>query len=802
MSKITPDIQQTINSLQANWVWVPDWTDSSLHNTAARLVSFTRSFNLPSISSPSEEAVIHFSADTRYKLFVNGQRVAVGPTRSHPTIWYYDTLDIGPFLKQGENHVEFLVIRYFASSRGGMPFERTTFPGLTVYGSAGEVDLSSKQGWKAVIDESRLYPTGLIDDVFLHINERVKPTPAIKPVTPKPYAFKTLNGELAPWRLQPRSIPMPESTHVNVNTVRAIQSTSSSSFEDWSSYLSGASTLNLPAGSSHSLDIQADVHSTAFIRWVFRAATQNTQVKLKLMYSEGYELEPRQYPFFRTKADRTNPTNGHIIGPFDEVVLDIPAGQEVVYEPFWFRTFRLIRLNAEVVGSADVQLVGFSATQVNYPLDVKGSWKEPGDEYSERIWDVSIRTMRNCMFDGYSDCPFYEQLQYSGDSRSVGLFHYLLSGDDRLMRQAITNFAASITPEGLTQSRFPSHVPQIIAGFSLYWILQICDHHLFFGDTAYAKSFVPKIDGVFEFFDSHIDELGLVSGLSEDVWQYCDWVTTWGADDSHPDKGVPTSGRKSNRHTYLSLLYAYVLQQAARLLREVGRPGNADEYETRASSLRQAIKNHCYDGSFFTDSTADVADDLSYSQHCQVFAVLAGIPSRDDTPRLLTQSFNEGSTDKNFSKCSYVMMFYALRAFAQAGDAVYEDYYSKAWNPWRKMLDNNLTTWEEDDVRQRSDCHAWGSVPIYEFCTEVAGVKPLAAGCQKVLFKPRLGLSKEVEVKVALGSDNLATVAWRTTQGGKKRVSFRLESKVEVVSQLPGGELVEHGQVDQLEFEL
>ncbi|OCF39437.1 alpha-L-rhamnosidase [Kwoniella heveanensis CBS 569] len=800
MSKITPDVQQTINSLQANWVWVPDWVDSSLHNTAARLVSFTRSFNLSSIPS---EAIVHFSADTRYKLFVNGQRVAVGPTRSHPTIWYYDTLDIAPYLQKGENKVEFLVIRYFASSRGGMPFERTTFPGLTVFGSAGEVDLSSKEGWEAVVDESRLYPTGLIDDVFLHINERVKPTPANKAVTPKPYAFKTLNGELAPWRLRPRSIPMPESTHVNVNTVRAINSASSSS-DDWSSCLSGKDQLALPGGSSHSLDIQADVHSTAFVRWTFKA-TETTQIKLKLMYSEGYELEPRQYPFFRTKADRTDPTNGHIIGPFDEVILDIPAGKAVIYEPFWFRTFRLIRLNLDVLGSAPVELVGFNATQVNYPLDVKGSWKERGDEYSERIWDVSIRTMRNCMFDGYSDCPFYEQLQYSGDSRSVGLFHYLLSGDDQLMRQAITNFAASITPEGLTQSRFPSHVPQIIAGFSLYWILQICDHHLFFGDTTYTKSFVPKIDGVFEYFDSHIDVLGLVSGISEDVWQYCDWVTTWGATDTHPDKGVPTSGRKNNRHTYISMLYAYVLQQAAQLLRQVGRPGNADEYETRASSLRAAIKKHCYDGSFFTDSTADVADDLSYSQHCQVFAVLAGIPSPKETPRLLTQSFDQSSTaGKDFSKCSYVMMFYALRAFAQAGDSVYEEYYSKAWNPWKKMLDNNLTTWEEDDVRQRSDCHAWGSVPIYEFCTEVAGVKPLAAGCKKLLFKPRLALSQNVEVKVALGQDNLATVAWKSegSQGKKTvKVSFKLEKKAQVISQLPGKEPVDHGEIDQLEFE-
>jgi len=96
------------------------------------------------------------------------------------------------------------------------------------------------------------------------------------------------------------------------------------------------------------------------------------------------------------------------------------------------------------------------------------------------------------------------------------------------MRQTLSNFAASVTFEGLTQSRFPSHVPQLIAGFSLYWVLQVCDHHLYFGDTPFTRSFLPRIDGVLDFFSAHIDDNGLVSGLPDDVWQYVDWVTTWG----------------------------------------------------------------------------------------------------------------------------------------------------------------------------------------------------------------------------------------------------------------------------------
>lgn len=146
-----------------------------------------------------------------------------------------------------------------------------------------------------------------------------------------------------------------------------------------------------------------------------------------------------------------------------------------------------------------------------------------------------------------------------------------------------------------------------------------------------------------------------------------------------------------------------------------------------------------------------------------------------------------------------MMRFYALRAFAIAGDEIYESFWTRAWDPWQKMLENNLTTWEEDDVRQRSDCHAWGSVPVYEYCTEVAGLHPVAPGSKKVSFQPRVRLSAEIDAKVALGRDNLASVSWKRGQDGNTvHVQLQLEKAVEVTSRLPGCDETEHGLVDSL----
>lgn len=144
------------------------------------------------------------------------------------------------------------------------------------------------------------------------------------------------------------------------------------------------------------------------------------------------------------------------------------------------------------------------------------------------------------------------------------------------------------------------------------------------------------------------------------------------------------------------------------------------------------------------------------------------------------------------------MKFYAFRAFAIAGDEVYESFWHAMWEPYRNMLANNLTTWEEDDVRQRSDCHAWGSVPIYEYCTELAGVKLVAPGSAKILFKPRLRLASSLNAKVAVGRSNVATVSWKRSTSGSKIIELQLERSIEVVSKLPNAEEVNHGIVDRV----
>src|SRR3954471_22330936 len=66
------------------------------------VLHFRREFELP--RAPGKMPV-QVSADQRFILYVNGQRVASGPSTGTPKSWRYATLDLAPQLHAGRNVV-------------------------------------------------------------------------------------------------------------------------------------------------------------------------------------------------------------------------------------------------------------------------------------------------------------------------------------------------------------------------------------------------------------------------------------------------------------------------------------------------------------------------------------------------------------------------------------------------------------------------------------------------------------------------------------------------------------------------
>ncbi|KAJ4197146.1 hypothetical protein NW767_009038 [Fusarium falciforme] len=802
-------------NFDSTWIWHPDWVEDPTSSSAGGFVNFRREFVLDHI--PQNPVRVQISADTRYKLYINSRFIHAGPVKGDQQAWFFDELDIQPHLQPGTNHVAIRVLRFYYASRFASSFPRTPFPGLLIRQvprddvDVRNIDIHTNESWETTIDVSARLPNDMKDDDFLHVFEdidsRRRQYPIWVPATIQ--KFLTSFGLATPWRLSPRLIPYPQLEPTAFKAVHNIRSSETRS--SWESMLlqpeGGKPDMSvlLPAGTVHHVELEVEHHMTAYIAFRFLRPVAGGS-SLVVTYSECYEDEPVQLPYVRVKGDRRD-TSMRLFGPRDRYVFAGPLEpgaatqhyeaeeNEEYFAPFHFRTFRFMALDIQVASGADLVLQRIDITKTNYPLQVVADVNPPPDaQWARDLWTVSLRTLINCMHDCYEDCPFYEQLQYAMDTRSSALFTYCISGDDRLARQAIMQLHNSFQPAiGLTASRAPAHHLQIIPHFSLFWVCMVVDHYDYFGDAKFVNKFLSMSYAVLETFNSRIDaKLGLVRSVEAlDQWDFVDWVDAW------KPFGIPPAARRTSFQTFTNSLYAYTLKRLAAMLSDMGRENLAGAYNAQADIIVRAIQDHCFDGHYFTDGLARQAESTDYSQHNQVWAVLCGAVSDERGASLLTRSLATADTQTNLrsdsdppgtqlslrnrilTPTSTAMSFYTFRALSQVGRGVYEAHFSRLWDPWRAQLAQNVTTWVEDNVSQRSDCHAWGSLPLYEFIAEVAGVKPTAPGWAAISFKPRLNLFRTLDVKVPLGGtpgSRVARVQWTTYDGDAKvKVTLSVE---------------------------
>ena len=77
--------------------------------------------------------------------------------------------------------------------------------------------------------------------------------------------------------------------------------------------------------------------------------------------------------------------------------------------------------------------------ETRYPLESASNFSA-SDPRLGQFFPIAMRALQMCSHETYMDCPYYEQLQYVGDTRLEALITYALTSDDRLPRQALRTF--------------------------------------------------------------------------------------------------------------------------------------------------------------------------------------------------------------------------------------------------------------------------------------------------------------------------------------------------------------------------
>lgn len=759
--------------MTAKWIWI------NKNEERPQLAFFKKSVILENDDAHAE---IKITADSRYKLYVNGTLIQVGPSKGSFQEHFYDIVDLSNNLTKGTNIISIKVLHYPAKHlAGNFGIHRTETPGLFVEGRITDgiktITLQSDDSWMS--KEITSYKIISEDDVFapLQIYEDYQGSEVDLQLFNQDstgwnrafvYGENQVNNLLKTANLKKRSIPFlyrKKRTFAGVSALRQ----SEFSEDDWQQFLIGCRELTIPASKKEIVEITSGEEMTGYLRLRLKGGAG---ASIKLLQSEAYVSPDKTVVnglIIPVKGDRTDAKSGYLAGFSDlyHVAGYGRKGQEEVYAPFWFRTFRFIRLEI-TTGSEPLILSKFDYQETGYPLMVKTE-VETSDKTLNQIWNLSERTLRRCMHETYEDCPFYEQLEYIMDTRAQILYTYTISGDDCLARNAIRHFRNSQREDGTLNAAYPSYEKNVIPGFSIYYILMVYDHMMYFDDQKLLEENLDCIDRVLNFFELRRTKegyVGVLGGLNgqADYWSFIDWTAEW-----NETTGVP-SAIKKGPITMESLLYIYGLQAAAKISAHLGRLGQSRIYLERAKEVQKAVLNYCFSPNEMLQDGPGVEE---YSQHCQVLGVLTGTLDKQIGRRALEKTIQDKAS---YAQCSVAMSFYLFQSLDQTELYEYADDY---WNIWRRMLKKNCSTSVEAEAGERSECHAWGALALYELPTAVLGVKPASPGYATVKIHPHTENLQWAKGRV-ITPKGFVTISWKKQKNSKLFINYQLPQGLEV----------------------
>ncbi|MBN2581612.1 MAG: hypothetical protein JXL80_00990 [Planctomycetes bacterium] len=733
-----------------------------------------------------DETALHISADSRYRAWLNGQVVSRGPCRSTPDAYRYETVPLAGLLRPGENVLLVEVLWYGPRSPWA---EVHLSPGLwAMIGPDRQGQwLTTDQDWQVtrwsgpedpaaavrgsmprmLVDPiETIAPPADLDDVMQWMDRCSRPALHVERAQ-APYTRDRAMGYTH--ELSPREIPLLEETPVEpVSVLECGQvETSSPPIDAWQIQGSlhpsprpveafwgkAAAPLRFETGGTHYVIVNMGRLVTARVRLHLDVPTGSL---VELRYAEALSRD-------RHKAVRDDPAAGTVEGYYDSYVR--PSAGPCCIETFAWRTFRFLRIAVHhPAGPATIRRLETIFTA--YPFTMRASF-ESSDPLHRKLWDVSWWTARLCAHEHYEDCPYYEQLQYVGDTRLQALVSYMATADFRLARQALRQFARSRRHDGMISSRSPliDSKKQIIPNFALIWIEFLEDYWRYSGDASLPAELMDDVRGVLDWFEP-FDRNGLLRDVP--YWVFTDW--------SFPCNEQRTAGSEGE----LNLRRVAALQSAARLAGAVGNTTLAHDFARRARRAARACRQQLRrddDGLF-----ADDADGSVLGEHASLLAVLYDVIGQREGRAILRRL--HGRSD--LARTTLYYSYYTFRAYEKLG--LWAEAYRRRLHNWTDQLALHATTWFERPEPTRSDCHAWGSWILCDLLTSVLGITPGAPGFARVRVAPNLSDLTYARGRMPTVRGDVA-VGW---QRGNGRISYELELPPDAPGVLVGPDGREH----------
>jgi hypothetical protein len=393
------------------------------------------------VAGPGEGHVF-LSAHSRYRLYLNRELIGYGPCKGDHARQFFDGYALR--LPDGGGVLSVKVVAFppqecAEPGHAGPDFcmNRACGAALCVHGEIGDVDISTGVAeWKSTVTEE-MEPIPNQIAPWLGYTERVDAA-KMPPVSALPCggtqalcaAMDDRWGVCPPFMAFRR--PIPQLDIGGSERLAKPASETGCAFDD-------RGVVTVPPNASAGIELDAGELITALVGI---RCSGGKGGRVKIAYAESYWDTSEDGAL--SKGVRAHHPGGVFLGYADEL---LPDGSEAFYEPFLMRVFRFVCLTIET-RDQPLLLSAPVFRRMHYPLDVHSCVGEETAPWVRDVWDISLNTLRNCMHETYEDCPYYEQMQYTMDTRLQMLFTYRVSGDTRLALRALSDYHASQLPAG------------------------------------------------------------------------------------------------------------------------------------------------------------------------------------------------------------------------------------------------------------------------------------------------------------------------------------------------------------------
>lgn len=769
---------QTVQPIDdAAWIWYPE---SLPDLTAAHAGFFAGGWRQPTLvrfrrefEAANSPIRIHVSADERFELFVDGNRIARGPDRSDVEHWSYATYDLD--LVPGKHVMEALVwsIGPYA------PVAQLSWRGGFILKAEGDYDkqlTTGKAPWEvAKLDGYEFKPTGTYVGAELIAHDcgpQWKQGHYVQAEVVRPSIGDNPDGETMPgWKLFPTRLP--DQIDREFTTGHAMALGNGKLEKDDVVTEEQASNLDLPQW-QRLIDGQDDVvvppNTQEFLLWDlgnYYCAYPECEVsggkgaKLEWSWAESLYL-----PHSDAKGQRDDFVGKSFRGITDTFLPG--GGKHQKFSTLWWRAGRWCLLSIKT-GKRPLTIHRLELDESRYPFEVESRFDD-GDPQLPAVTALCARGIQMTAHETYSDCPYYEQLMYDGDTRLELLTTYTMTRDDRLAKRAIELFDFSRRNWGFVNERYPSFIPQNSTTYSLIWALMLNDYAYWHNDPDFVRAQTIGLRSMLAQFEPYENSDGLLENLPG--WSFMDWVPGWDGGDA-PDGAHGVSSLNN-------LLYVYALQKSAELEDAQGEPLLAQRLRDKAARTAVAVR-----AKFWDESRGLMADNLAhteFSEHAQCLALLTDTLTGDQAQRCFQQLLSA----PDLKRTTIYFSFYLLETWQKFGRG---DLILKRLDFWKDLVKQGLKTPVEQPGDTRSDCHGWGSHPLFHLYASIAGVRPASPGFRTVRIAPEPGGLPKIACRVP-HPDGFITLDL-SFENGQCRGSVELPPQIT-------GVFVWHGQEQKL----